>query len=413
MKIQKRQRQWLLMAGIATLITLCMVIYAEKSFEAAVRGLKLWWEIVFPGLLPFFILTEILMGLGVVHAMGALLEPLMKPLFGVPGVGAFAMAMGLASGYPIGARITGELRRQNLCSKIEGERLVCFTNTADPLFMVGAVAVGFFSNATLGFALAGAHYVSTIAHGLIMRFYGRKEERRLEIKKVTRRKGSIFILAFHDLLDARERDGRSLGELLGDSIKDSVNTLLVIGGFIILFSVITEILTAIGLVEILTKFILLLLAPFGIAKSMVLPIIGGIFEITNGASLSAQAAAPLFQRVAICSAIIAWSGLSVHAQVATMVNGTDIRVKPYIFARMLHAVLAAGATFIFLSPSISTLMPVHLPLIFNNSIYTIGFFDRFLYLFNNLLLVFGVMLIISLAIAVIQRFKIIVFRYKE
>lgn len=246
-----------------------------------------------------------------------------------------------------------------------------------------------------------------------MRFYGRKEERRLEIKKVTRRKGSIFILAFHDLLDARERDGRSLGELLGDSIKDSVNTLLVIGGFIILFSVITEILTAIGLVEILTKFILLLLAPFGIAKSMVLPIIGGIFEITNGASLSAQAAAPLFQRVAICSAIIAWSGLSVHAQVATMVNGTDIRVKPYIFARMLHAVLAAGATFIFLSPSISTLMPVHLPLIFNNSIYTIGFFDRFLYLFNNLLLVFGVMLIISLAIAVIQRFKIIVFRYKE
>ncbi|MCK4261173.1 MAG: sporulation integral membrane protein YlbJ [Halanaerobiales bacterium] len=413
MKIKKQQRQWLFMAAIAVFITICVVFYSERAFDAAVSGLKLWWEIVFPALLPFFILAELLMGLGVVHAMGALLEPLMKPLFRVPGVGAFAMAMGLASGYPIGAKITGELRRKNLCSKIEGERLICFTNTADPLFMVGAVAVGFFHNATLGFVLAGAHYLSSIALGLIMRFYGRKEEKNLEIKDVPRRKGNIFAFAIHDLFEARENDGRSLGELFGDSIKDSVNTLLLIGGFIILFSVITQIFIAIGLVDILTKIILFFLAPFGVAKSMVLPIISGIFEITNGASLSAQAAAPLFQRVAICSAIIAWSGLSVHAQVATMVNGTDIRVKPYIFARMIHAVIAALATFIFLSPAVTTLIPVNLPVIFSQSVFTLGFVDRFFYLFNNFLLIMGLMLITSLALAFIQRIRIIVFRYKE
>lgn len=130
-----RRRRWGLLALMTVIITVCMVIYSDESFSAAVAGLKIWWEVVFPALLPFFILAELLMGLGVVHAMGALLEPLMKPVFRVPGVGAFALAMGLASGYPIGAKLTGELRRKKMCTQIQGERLLCFTNTADPLFI--------------------------------------------------------------------------------------------------------------------------------------------------------------------------------------------------------------------------------------------------------------------------------------
>ena len=39
--------------------------------------------------------------MGVVHFLGVLLEPLMRPLFNVPGVGAFALSMGLAAGYPM------------------------------------------------------------------------------------------------------------------------------------------------------------------------------------------------------------------------------------------------------------------------------------------------------------------------
>ena len=42
-------------------------------------GLKTWWNIVFPALLPFFIASELLMSFGVVHFMGVLLEPVMRP----------------------------------------------------------------------------------------------------------------------------------------------------------------------------------------------------------------------------------------------------------------------------------------------------------------------------------------------
>ena len=130
-----------LTALIAALITILMLAFPDESFKASLAGLKLWFDIVLPALLPFFAMADILMGLGVVHFMGALLEPFMRPAFRIPGVGGFAVAMGLAGGYPIGARITGELYRKGLCNRVEAERLLAFANTADP-FIVGAVAVG-------------------------------------------------------------------------------------------------------------------------------------------------------------------------------------------------------------------------------------------------------------------------------
>ena len=122
-----------LSAAIALVLTVSIIRYPKDAFDASVYGLKLWLEIVLPALLPFFAMADIMMGLGVVHFIGVLLEPIMKTVFKIPGVGAFAVAMGLASGYPIGAKITGRLRRQNLCTQVEAERLVSFANTAEPV----------------------------------------------------------------------------------------------------------------------------------------------------------------------------------------------------------------------------------------------------------------------------------------
>jgi len=336
-----------LMAFGAVFITVSMVKYPEIAFSSAIRGLKLWWDIVFPALLPFFILSEILMALGVVHFMGVFLEPLMRPLFNVPGVGSFVMAMGLASGYPIGAILTAKMRRQNLCNQSEGERLMSCANTADPLFMVGAVAVGMFGNQKLGITIAVAHYVSSLTVGLVMRFY-RPRDPITKLEQDT--KGNVVGRAFRALYKARQDDGRPLGQLMGDAIRQSVNNLLAVGGFIILFSVFIQILRAVGLVKYIALALAALFRPLGVADSMFEAVTGGLFEITLGAQMAAQAAAPLSQRLMVAGGIIAWSGLSVHAQVASMINGTDLRMGPYIAARFLHALLAGGITALLLGP---------------------------------------------------------------
>jgi sporulation integral membrane protein YlbJ len=330
-----------LLALVIVFLTLSLVMYPEEGFQAAMSGLKLFWDAVFPALLPFFILSELMLGIGVVHALGVLLEPLMRPLFSVPGVGAFALSMGLAAGYPMDAVITAKFRKSQMCSRIEGERLLAFTNTADPLFMFGSVAVGMFKNPSLGMLLAVAHYISSFLVGVSFKFYGRGEKHTYDAAPHPRRQGNLFVRAYREMIRAREEDGRPFGKLLGDAVNDSIKTILMICGFIIFFSVLIKVLTLSGVIPLLALPISGLFALLGIDQDLVTPFLSGMFEIDIGSAQAANASAPLVQQLLIVSAIIAWSGLSVFAQVASVLIGTDIRFTPYVIARILHAVLAA------------------------------------------------------------------------
>lgn len=364
----KRYRSRLLayfMAFGTVFIVVTMVKFPKDAFDSAIMGLNLWWNIVFPSLLPFFILSEILMGLGVVHFIGVLLEPLMRPLFNVPGVGAFAMSMGLASGYPMDAVITCKFRKNQLCSAVEAERLLSFTNTADPLFMVGAVAVGMFGMPELGITIALAHYISSFLVGIIFRFHGLNRDRYETPKRNTEQKGNIIVRAFRALYNARQEDKRSLNQLLGDSVKSSMNTILLIGGFIILFSVFLRILSVVGVTAFLGTFFAACLSTFGLSESLSPALVSGLFELDLGAMAASQADAPLIEKVAIVSAIIAWSGLCVHGQVASIVIESGIRMTPYMVARFLHALLAALLTVVLWEPAQSAAKVFTMPVMLN------------------------------------------------
>lgn len=348
-----------LLALVVLAFAITLIRSPDEAFDAALSGLKIWWETVFPALLPFFIASEVLMGVGVVNAMGVLLEPLMRPLFNVPGAGSFVMAMGLASGYPIGAILTAKLRRRNLCNQVEGERLFSFCNTADPLFMTGAVAVGMFGDARLGLIIITAHYLSALLVGFCMRFYRRHEPNSPPVAAQTR--GNILTRSARELYRARAEDGRSLGQLLGDSARNSVNALLMIGGFIILFSVIMRMATVTGLVDALGRGIASLLALVGLSPNLSSAIISGVFETTIGCVATSQAVAPLMDRIIVVGALIGWSGLSVIGQVASVTNDSDLAMAPFFFARFLQAIFAGVITWLLWGPLGVTASTIALP----------------------------------------------------
>jgi sporulation integral membrane protein YlbJ len=330
--------------------TIALVVYPKQCVETGIAGLRLFWDAVFPSLFPFFILAELLLGLGIVRGFGVLLEPLMRPVFSVPGIGAFALSMGLAAGYPMDAVITSRFREQKLCTRVEGERLLAFTNTADPLFMFGAVAVGFFKSPVVGGVLAIAHYISAFLVGVAFKLWGRgsqeDEQPRPDIDHASRR-GNIFVRAYHETLRAREEDGRPFGKLLGNAVTESIQTILMICGFIVFFAVLIEIIHLAGFMHIFAWPITLLYNLLGIHSGLVHPTVAGVLEIDIGSAKTAGVLdAPMIQKLAVVSAIIAWSGLSVHAQVASVLTNTDIRMSPYFLARFLHAILAAVITVI-------------------------------------------------------------------
>ncbi len=337
------------LAGLVAAIALSMVLFPEPSFNAAERGIKVWWDIVLPALLPFFIAAELLMSLGVVHFMGVLMEPIMRPLFNVPGTGSFVLAMGLASGYPLGAALSARLKDNGMASKTEAERLMCFANTSDPLFMTGAVAIGMFKRKDIAGIILAAHYLSALLVGFALRFWRRGRDWSPPIEQESQ--GFIVVRALRTMRAAQRKNPKPFGELLGDAVKKSVNTLLIILGFIVLFSVIFELMKLSGAIAILSNVIFRLAPKALFPQELHEALLSGFFEITIGTSAASQAESLLPYKVAACSAIIAWSGLSVHAQVAAVIQGSGLSVWPYTAARAFQGVLAAAFTLLFMNPS--------------------------------------------------------------
>lgn len=340
-------------ASLITLLAVLFVADPKTVVDAALAGLRIFLDVVLPSLLPFFILSEFVLGFGLVHFLGVLLEPFMRPLFNVPGAGAFAFSMGLAAGYPMDAVITSRFRKMNMCTRVEGERLLAFTNTADPLFILGAVAVGMFKNPAAGGVLAFAHYLSSFTVGFLFRFYGRGEDadsrgagggpkapERGTMPHGGRRE-CLLLRAFRAMRQARREDGRAMGKMLNDAVSESMSTLLKIGGFIMLFSVLSAVMTSSGLMHLLAAPVGLVLRGVGLDPQLAPSIVSGIMELDVGTAQAAATTSPLPDRLVVASAIIAWSGLSVFGQVASIVQGADIRMGPYVLARLAHAAFAA------------------------------------------------------------------------
>ncbi|MEI3597016.1 MULTISPECIES: sporulation integral membrane protein YlbJ [unclassified Oceanobacillus] len=341
----------ILLAAITICLTILLIYFPDEALAASLRGLNMWAEVVFPSLLPFFITAELLLAFGVVKFLGVLFEPIMRPLFNVPGAGSFGWMMGMASGYPTGAKIAARLREEKQLTQIEAERLVSFTNNSSPLFIFGAISVGLFHNAALGALLAAAHYGSNMVVGILMRFYKIREEKPIINKAKKKNNSPILIQAVKQMHRTRSRDPRPLGEILGDAVLQSIKTLVMVGGFIILFSVIVQLLHLVNFTILFSKLFEGIFFLLGIPGTLAVPFFSGLFEITLGATLISEITTDsLLPKVILVSFILGFNGFSVQAQVASILAKTDIRFSPYVFARVLHGIIASILTIIFYKP---------------------------------------------------------------
>ncbi|GGG76330.1 sporulation integral membrane protein YlbJ [Paenibacillus radicis (ex Gao et al. 2016)] len=339
------------LAGLgALLIVMLMACFPSQTLESSLRGVMIWWQVLFPALFPFLVISELMLGFGIVHFFGKLLDPLMRPLFRLPGIGSFVVAMGYVSGYPVGAKLTVQLWEQRLVNRAEGERLVAFTTTSDPVFLIGAVSLGFFHNAALAPILATAHYVGALIIGLLMRFHDRKAPMSGPHRRPTNNQGkrreSRIASALKAMHEARLLDGRSLGKLLQDSIQSALRLMIVIGGLVVFFSVVIEMLTRTGVAEAMSELLRILFQWFGLPLQLADAVIYGLFEVTLGAKAAGSSGTLLMHQVAIAAWVLSWGGLSVHAQVVSLLSRTDMRYAPLLVSRMLHGFISIALVYL-------------------------------------------------------------------
>ena len=285
----------------------------------------------------------------------------MKPIFNVPGCGAYAMLMGIISGYPIGAKIVTNFRENGMCSKEECERLLAFTNNSGPLFIIGTVGISMFYNSLIGVLLFITHLLACLTVGFIFRFWKRNKGVRY-----TDEQCSPLQFKNKDLYSRKKASTRSapiykansstvsfsnLGEVLSKAISSATSTILMIGGFVVLFSVVLSILENSNFISVISSALEPIFNMFGITNDgFVSGFVSGIIELTNGVQkITAIPCREISTNIILSALLLGFGGISILLQVFSITSKTDISIKPYIIGKILHGIFAGLYTYIFIS----------------------------------------------------------------
>ena len=282
----------LILTAVAT-VGVC--VYSESCIRAAKAALLLCANALLPSLFVFFVLSGLLVRLGLPSILEKPFSRICRPLFGVNGSGAAAVILGFVSGYPVGTVCIKDLYQSGQISKTEAERLLAFCNNSGPLFVLGTVGTVLLGSAQAGRTLYLCHALAAITVGMLFQLH-RMHDRPRPYKKAY----------FH---------AQPLTAALSDSIRAAVNNILYVCGFTVLFAVV---------LAMLPKH----------------AILSGILEITNGCSSVCALPLPLAQKMRFLSLVLGFGGISVHLQIAGILADTDLSAKTCIIGKVLQAVLS-------------------------------------------------------------------------
>ena len=351
-------------ALIVLFLILGIIIFPNDSLSAAKEGLNIWTSVLIPSLLPFIIGANLIVDLKIVDIVGFIINPITKLIFNVSGKGALVFVISTVSGYPVGSKLASELRINSEISKNEAQRLVSFCSTSGPLFIIGSVGTGMFQNSFLGYLMILCHYLGSLSVGLLFRNYGKESLPKSNVSLKTNIKNVITY---------RNSENKGFFILFGDAVHNGINTLLMIGGFVIVFSVIFKVLSLFNIVTFISNILYIPLSLLGVTKDLCHAFISGLFEMTIGCNnIASVSNASEIIKVSLCSFLIGFSGLSILAQCCNFLAKTDINTNIYIFSKFLHGIIASIFTF-FLYPllestSVSTFSSIY-DTFYNNSIW--------------------------------------------
>lgn len=299
---------------ILALAAFALLKYPQEISQAVSQGAQLCITLLLPGLFPFFILSSLAVKLGFTDLLGLLLNPLMGPLFHLPGNCACSLILGLLGGYPTGARTAAVLYREGLCSRQQAQRLLGFCNNCGPAFLLGTVGYGLFGELRYGLLLSGVHAGAACLSGMLLNRCGPG--------------------ASETVTSAPSKPVSTLPAAFVSSVTESFQSLLNLFAFVLCFSAIAKLLLLSPLPARFSAF----LSPFLIPENAEALFLG-LFEMTLG--VTAVLTGSIEERLILTSALLGWGGLCVHCQVLALLQDTDLSPAFYFKGKVLHALLSA------------------------------------------------------------------------
>lgn len=321
---------------IFTLIFSALIIYIilnpKSCIEFTLNGAKLFFNSVFPSLFPFLVIVNLIFAFGGMEIYAKFFGKILCAPLGLPKECSVVLLASIFCGYPLGARYAGKLYEKNIIDKTTLQRLLNIATNGSPLFIIGTVGTAMLHSSFLGYILLISNLISCFAMGFIL-----PRRKNSSIKKF-QSKDSVAATIIEDTTP-------NLGVALKTALEDGVKTCLSIGSFVIIFSVIINIIKSSAFyytaLDSLCDFI-------PVSNAIVNGAFLGFLEITNGCNILSLSTLPITTKAIVCSFLIGFSGLSITAQVYSFVYSYKISMKRYIFLKFFQGLLCSFITFLIL-----------------------------------------------------------------
>lgn len=282
-----------------------LLLCPQTAFTYAKTGLMLWFYTLLPSLLPFLILSSLLLKTRYMDRFIHVSEALWQKIFSLSPQGAYALFLGIFCGYPMGAKITADLYREQRISKKEASYLLTFANHPGPAFLSAFLCVGIFQKPELVFPTYGIIYTSSFLCSLCTRHFFHSHT---NLADNIPHKKEISM-------------PHNFGEILDISIMNAFETITRLGGYIILFSILQGIFS-----QILP------------ASSRIQYLLPCLIEVSTGLSALSASPWPFSILYPLALGFTAFGGLCVAAQTKSMLAHTDLSLKPYLLGKLCCSV---------------------------------------------------------------------------
>jgi len=314
-------------------IALTLALFARETSHAARSALYLCLDVVIPSLFPFFVLSRLTVPFLKNLKCPKFIKILVEKLFGLPYYAIVIMVLGYLSGYPTGAKLARDMFDEGLIDNNQASKIIAVANNSSPLFLVGTIGAGLFRSVKIGFFLLMVHWLSGIIAGFII----------------------LSLSGNNDLKDRKSRKGffeqnLKTGEnphifyMIPAAVEDAAILSIKVSGYIILFAVVSELLSRTGFFAAIGSFASLLMTgkpARNWINGLFSALFRGLLEITTGAqAISRLDNCSLSIKLALVSFICGFAGFSVHTQIMGIMKGTKARYSVLVCGKLLHGALA-------------------------------------------------------------------------
>ncbi len=313
-----------LLSILFIILILCILTNSGLSLSYASLGLELWFQKMIPTLLPFMILSGIMVRLKLTEKISMIAYPVIRPVFRVRKNVCYAMLMGFLCGFPMGAKVVDDLYSREMITKREAEYLLSFCNNIGPVYFCGFVLPLLGRKLVLPYLFG--MYGIPLLYGLILRYSLFSDLGSTACKPGRSPSGKALTACESPRIPSGKAltacaSARSMAlterllEAVNSSIHASVQSSLMLGGYMILFNLLN-----------LLPHLLAGQPPVWIAP---------LLEITGGLSLL-QDAMPLYSLL-----VLSFGGISCIAQTYSCIGQSNLSISYYVIHKLVLTLLNA------------------------------------------------------------------------